>query len=242
MYYEDLYDDFYEESVNSELDEFVDALKTRAKKEFIDRLNALEEENKELQDIKQHYDAKIVQLEIEYHNKEVQLEREYKEKEYNLYRRPIEEIYPLVSKTYYRATTNYTYVPKCDKCNDDRQFVYVDPLGNTHKFDCSCNNKQFSGYAVEEKSVKFISEISIRNGRPCLWVTFDVPRDGGYISGSYFAKDKIISSDELDELISDYSNKSTIRRYEPTDHYFENKEDCEKFVDFLNNNLSKIEV
>ena len=51
MYYEDLYDDFYEESVNSELDEFVYALKTRAKKEFIDRLNALEEENKELQDI-----------------------------------------------------------------------------------------------------------------------------------------------------------------------------------------------
>lgn len=238
MYYED----FYDESVNSELDEFVDALKTRAKKEFIDRLNALEEENKELQDIKQNYDAKIVQLEIEYHNKEVQLEREYKEKEYNLYRRPIEEIYPLVSKTYYRATTNYTYVPKCDKCNDDRQFVYVDPLGETHKFICSCNTKEFSGYAVEEKSVKFISEISIRNGRPCLWVTFDVPCDGGYISGSYFAKDKIIPTNELDKLIFDYSNKSTFRRYEPIDYYFENKEDCEKFVDFLNNNLSKIEA
>lgn len=242
MYYEDLYDDFYEESVNSELDEFVYALKTRAKKEFIDRLNALEEENKELQDIKQHYDAKIVQLEIEYHNKEVQLEREYKEKEYNLYRRPIEEIYPLVSKTYYKATTNYTYVPKCNKCNDDRQFVYVDPLGETHKFNCSCNTKEFSGYVVEEKSVKFISKISIRNGKPCLWVTFDVPRDGGYISGSYFAKDKIISSDELDKLISEYSNKSTFRRYEPVDYYFENKEDCEKFVDFLNNTLSKIEA
>ena len=242
MYYEDLYDDFYEESVNSELDEFVYALKTRAKKEFIDRLNALEEENKELQDIKQHYDAKIVQLEIEYHNKEVQLEREYKEKEYNLYRRPIEEIYPLVSKTYYKATTNYTYVPKCNKCNDDRQFVYVDPLGETHKFNCSCNTKEFSGYVVEEKSVKFISKISIRNGKPCLWVTFDVPRDGGYISGSYFAKDKIISSDELDKLISEYPNKSTFRRYEPVDYYFENKEDCEKFVDFLNNTLSKIEA
>lgn len=236
MYYED----FYDESVNSELDEFVDALKTRAKKEFIDRLNALEEENKELQDIKQHYDAKIVQLEIEYHNKEVQLEREYKENEYKLYKRPIDEIFPLVSKTYYSVTTNYTYVPKCDKCNEDRQFVYVDPLGETHKFDCSCNAKKFSGYAVEEKSVKFISEISIRNGRPCLWVTFDVPRDGGYISGNFFDKDKIIYSDKLDKLIFDYSQKSTISMYEPIGYYFENKEDCEKFIEYLNNNLSKV--
>lgn len=247
MYYEDLYDDFYgeddfySESVNSYLDEFVDTLKTRAKKEFIDRLNALEKENKELQEIKKNYNDKIRQLENEYHSKAVKLEREYEEKEYNLYRRPIEEIYPLVSKTYYSATTNYTYVPKCDKCNDDRQFVYVDPLGETHKFSCSCNIKQFYGYAVKEESVKFIKEISIRNGKPCLWVTFNVPRDDDYISGNFFDKDKIISSNKLDKLIFDYSNKSTFRRYEPTVYYFENKEDCEKFVAFVNNNLSKIE-
>lgn len=241
MYYEDLYEDFYDESVNSELDEFVDALKTRAKKEFIDRLNALEKENKELQEIKANYDAKIRQLENKYNSKTLELERDYQEKERKLYKRPIDEIFPLVSKTYYRATPNYTYVPKCDKCNDNRQFVYVDPLGETHTFNCSCNTKEFSGYTVEEKLVKFISEISIRNGRPCLWVTFDVPRDGGYISGSYFAKDKIISTNELDKLISEYSNKSTFRMYEPIDYYFENKEDCEKFVDFLNNNLNKIE-
>lgn len=240
MYYEDLYDGFYDESVNSELDEFVYALKTRAKKEFIDRLNALEKENKELQEIKKNYKDKIRQLEIEYHNKEVKLEREYKEKEYTLYRRPIEEIFPLVSKTYYLATTNYTYVPKCDKCNDDRQFVYVDPLGEEHTFNCSCKTTKFSGYTIKEKSVKFISSISIINDKPCLWVTFDVPRDGGYISGDFFDKDKIVSSSEVDKLISEYSKKSTIAMYEPIAHYFENKEDCEKFIDFLNNNLSKI--
>ena len=240
MYYEDLYDEFYDESVNSELDEFVDALKTRAKKEFIDRLNALEKENKELQEIKANYDAKIRQLENEYNSKTLKLEREYQEKERKLYKRPIDEIFPLVSKTYYSPTTNYTYVPKCDKCNEDREFVYVDPLGETHKFSCSCNTKKFSGYTIKEESVKFIKEISIRNGRPCLWVTFNVPRDYDYISGNFFDKDKIISSDDLDRLISEYSQKSTISMYEPTAYYFENKEDCEKFIEFLNNNLNKV--
>ena len=39
------FDDFYDESVNSELDEFVDSLKNRAKKEFIDKFG-IEEFNK----------------------------------------------------------------------------------------------------------------------------------------------------------------------------------------------------
>ena len=88
------FDEFYDESVDSELDEFVDSLKNRAKKEFIDRLNKLEEENARLRDIKENYNTKIRQLENEYDNKKYQLEKEYKDKEYKLYRRPINEILP----------------------------------------------------------------------------------------------------------------------------------------------------
>ena len=62
-YNEEYEDDFYDESVNSELNEFIESIKSKAKKEFIDRLNALEKENKELQDIKENYNDRIQELE-----------------------------------------------------------------------------------------------------------------------------------------------------------------------------------
>lgn len=236
-------DDFYDESVNSELNEFIENIKTKAKKEFIDRLNELEKENEELRDIKTNYNAKIEELERDYNNKKFQLEKEYKNKEYNLYRRPIEEIFPFVSKTYYSTTAKADYVPKCDKCDENRQFVYIDPLNREHKFDCTCNKKVFSGFGVKEKQVQFIKEISIINGKPCLWVDFNIRRfhDDSYISGDFFDKDKIVPSTEVDKLINKYSLKDKIDRYEMSQYYFESKEDCEKVVKALNTMLDKID-
>ena len=243
MSYFDEYDDFYDESVNSELDEIVESIKTKAKKEFIDKLNKLEKENNELQEIKRNYNDKIYQLEREYDKKKRELEEEYKKKEYNLYRRPISEIFPFVSKPYYRATTKSDYVPKCDKCNENRQFVYVDPLNKEHKFDCTCNKRVFSGYEVEEKQIKFISEISIRDGKPCMWVGFNIKgyEDSEYISGTFFDKDKVVPSIKVDELINKYSLMDKIRKYEICEYYFESKEDCEKFATALNTMLDKVE-
>lgn len=242
-YNEEYEDDFYDESVNSELNEFIESIKSKAKKEFIDRLNALEKENKELQDIKENYNDRIQELERDYDNKKWQLEKEYKEKEYKLYKRPISEIFPFVSKPYYRATTKSDYVPKCDKCNEDRQFVYVDPLNQEHKFNCTCNKREFSGYEVEEKIINFISEISIRDGKPCMWVNFNVnsSTNGDYISGSFFDKSKIVPHNEIDNLVNKYCLAEKISRYEITSYYFESKEDCEEVVSALNSLLYKVE-
>lgn len=242
-YNEEYEDDFYDESVNSDLNEFIENIKTKAKKEFIDKLKALEKENEELKDIKKNYNSKIDELERDYANRKWELEKEYKDKEYKLYRRPIEEIFPFVCKPYYKATPKADYVPKCDKCNEDRQFVFIDPLNRKHKFDCTCNKREFSGYKIEERTIKFINEISIRNGKPCMWVDFDIrdSSDGGYIHGEFFDKDKIISSSKLDTLIQEYSLMDSIPRYNVTQYYFETKEDCEKVVTSLNNMLDKVE-
>lgn len=240
------YEEYGDREIYSQFDELVENITSKAKKGFIDRLNKLEKENQELQEIKANYNGKLHQLEREYNDKKWELEKEYKEKERKLYHRPIDEIFPLVSKTYYYAETKDDYVPKCDKCNDDRMFVYVDPLNQVHEFPCSCNKKVFSGYETKEKQVKFIDEISIRNGKPFLWVTFNLRKfgesnDDCYISGTFFDKDKIISKDKLEDIMSKYKNQNElIDRYKPTEYYFENKEDCELFISFLNNNLNKI--
>ena len=235
-------DDFYDESVNSELNEFIENIKTKAKKEFIDRLNELEKENQELQEIKRNYDDKIEELERDYDNKKWELEKEYKNKEYNLYRRPIKEIFPFVSKPYYKAMIKFDYIPKCDKCDENRQFVYVDPLNREYKFNCTCNKKEFAGYLVEERIINYISEISIRNGKPCMWVAFDIKssKDSEYIYGIFFDKDKIVPSIEVDELIHKYSLMDKIARNSILEYYFETKEDCEKVVNALNTMLDKV--
>ena len=236
-------DDFYDESVNSELDEFIEGIKSKAKKEFIDKLNALEKENKELQEIKRKYNDKIEELEREYDKKQWELEKEYKDKEYKLYRRPIEEIFPFVSKPYYVVTTKSDYVPKCNKCNENRQFIFIDPLNREHKFDCTCNKREFSGYESEERIINFIDEITIRNGKPCMWVAFNINKssNGDYISGNFFDKENIVPSNEVDALINKYSLMDSIPRYNVIHYYFETKDDAEKVVSALNNMLDKVE-
>ena len=121
--------------------------------------------------------------------------------------------------------------------------MYVDPLNRKHTFDCSCNKTEFSGYRVEETLINFIKEISIRNGKPCMWVDFNISEgsNGDYISGSFFDKDKIVPSIEVDKLIQKYSLMDKIGRYEITQYYFESKEDCEKVVNALNTMLDKVE-
>lgn len=245
MNYFDDYDenDFYDESVNSELNEFIENIKTKAKKEFIDRLNELEKENQELQEVKRDYNSKINELEREYDDKLYKLEKEYKEKECNLYKRPINEIFPFVSKPYYKATVKYDYIPKCNKCDENRQFVYIDPLNREHKFDCACNKKEFRGYEVEERVINFIKEISIRDGKPRMWVDFNIreSNSGDYICGNYFDKSKIVPSEKVDELVNEYFSMNSIPRYDVTQYYFESKEDCEKVISALNSMLDKIE-
>ncbi len=243
--YIDEYDgiELFDGTVDSEINEFVDGLKSKAKKEFLDKLNKLEKENEELKEIKKNYNAKIDELERKYDDRLYELEQDYKEKERNLYKRPINEIFPFVSKPYYRATIKYDYIPKCDKCNEDRQFVYIDPLNREHKIDCTCKKREFLGYEVEERVINFIKEISIRNGRPCMWVDFNINKfsDGDYVSGNYFDISKIIPSNKVDELINNYSSMVSIPRYEATQYYFETKEDCEKVVSALNSMFYKVE-
>jgi hypothetical protein len=65
--------------------------------------------------------------------------------------------------------------------------------------------------------------------------------NSGYIHGDFFDIDKIVSKDKVDDIIADYKRQLKINKYSPTDYYFENKEDCELFIAFLNNNFDKVE-
>ena len=72
-------------------------------------------------------------------------------------------------------------------------------------------------------------------------MTFYKPHNGDYISGDFFDRDKIVSKDKLEGIIADYKKQIKINKYSPIDYYFENKEDCEAFASFLNDNFDKVE-
>lgn len=52
-------------------------------------------------------------------------------------------------KKLYRTTFNLVQQPKCDKCNDNRQYVITLPDGRTITQDCSCKRELVS-YGYEE--------------------------------------------------------------------------------------------
>ena len=56
-------------------------------------------------------------------------------------------------KKLYRITSKHVYIPKCNKCDENREFTVTLPDGRTVKEKCSCNKKywEYSYYEVNPK-------------------------------------------------------------------------------------------
>lgn len=232
------YDDFYNEPSESDIaiEELKEHLRNEVKSEILNKLERLEKENKELQEIKNNKNK----LELEYQEKERQLEREYKLKERDLMKRPIQELLEIIQEEYYYVSYNYLEKEKCDKCNNERKIELVDAYGRKHYVNCVCKDNYKSEYLVKEKYIGVITEISKRNGHLKMWVDFtykksNYDKDDMYISGTYFDKDSIIYS--FDDFIT--KNEKKIKEelekgYGFSSYIFSKKEEAQKFADYLN--------
>lgn len=230
------YDDFYNEPSESDIaiEELKEHLRNEVKSEILNKLERLEKENKELQEIKNNKK----QLELEYQEKERQLEREYKLKERDLMKKPIQELLEIIQEEYYYVSYDYLKKEKCDKCNDERRIELVDAYGRKHYVDCVCKKEYKSEYLVKEKYIGVITEISKRDGQLKMWVSFTYKKssyDGEYVSGTYFDKDSIIYS--FDDFIEKNENKikeGLEKGYGFSSYIFSTKEEAQKFADYLN--------
>lgn len=222
------YDDYYNEY--SEIDCLITELKNSAlkglKQDIKDKIDRLEKENQELQEVKNNWDN----LKTEYQNKIRELNNYKEEVKRDAYRLPLEEMMKNIQEEYFEVSRKWEKVKKCAKCDDNRKLILVDAYGRETKIDCVCNKSEQTKYEVRSKYLMGISSISKRDGKPKMWVYFSYQKgdrndDGYYRSGEYFDDNKIVNYDEA------------IKKDKDSYFVFKNKKDAQKYADLLNEKI-----
>lgn len=147
-------DDFYRSYEDfSEMDQFLDELKQtalkNAKEEFLQKMERLEKENAELQEVKKNWNQ--LKLEVEREKENYKFDKDKLERE--IARKKINELLKMAQwsdKVYY-IDSAFGYVPKCGKC-DNREIHFTSPSGNNLTEPCPVCGKYWCKYIVKEMS------------------------------------------------------------------------------------------
>lgn len=244
MWFDDNFDDFFNEPCESELafSELKERLKKEVKDEILNKLETLEKENKELQEIKNDKEK----FEREYQNRKYELEREYKEKERTLWNKPIEELVEIIQEEYYFITYEKLEKPKCNFCDENRDLELIDVYGRKHYIACACKEKFDSEYIVKPKYLGSITEISKRNDCLRMFVNFTYKKSGfkddNYVSGTMFNREELICNfEEFINKNQEQINQAIEKKYYLSSYIFSKKEEAQKFADYANKRRREIE-
>ena len=155
------YDDFYGEpsEFETQISEFKDSLKKSVSHEWIDKMNALEKENAELQEVKRNFEAIKSDYEKKKRECEWEKERVIKNAEYEARRTRLRDLMKDVQKIFWDVSYTYKYGAKCDKCNDNRQISYKTPSGREAFEDCECAKR----IQIVEPRMQMLYEIALRD-------------------------------------------------------------------------------
>lgn len=229
------YENFYEPSeYDMMVEEFKDTLRKSVAKEWIDRMNKLEKEINELQEIKKNFEA----IKKDYEQKKRQCEREkemvIRDAEQNAKRMRLKELMQDVQNSYWKPTLKYVYTKKCNKCNENRKIIFKSPSGKEMSEDCEC----LKSVRIYHPTCEVIYEISLRNSyNKTANIFFTEKRstddDNYYVSTEYYG-DKTIVEDDVDFATLDIDNKK--------DLYFVSEEKCQEFCDWYNKEVLKIDM
>lgn len=223
MYYED----FYEPSEYDQMvEEFKEKLRESVKKEWLDRMNKLEEENQKLQEVKKNfnsikkdYENKIRECEAEKNRVIVNAKREaHKER--------LSELFKDVQLNYWKITARHIKKPKCDKCDIYRRIKYISPMGREATEYCSCNDDEIR-YIPEQMDMYEIKLKNTYDEKAQIWFIKKYKDDDDlFVNSAEYLGNKVIIEDSanFDEISAD--NKYNL--------YFKSIEKCREFCDYLN--------
>lgn len=217
-----MYEDFYIDSpsyFDEQIDEFKEALRKSIKEEFLKEMERLSKENEELQEVKNNFNK----IKLDYQRKE----EEFKLKEQDimkiLARKKIEELTTIAdmkSEAYWLDTAS-GYIPKCDKCDDERLIHFKSPSGK----DCTepCPNCGTSYYMY---FVKPVDAVKIRfTNEPCI------KSELYYIKHDYFGGDTTYSSKNI---FNGNPDEFDYEHFHPYGVAFTSKELAQKICNELN--------
>ena len=149
MWYDD---EFYNEPSEFEIqmDGFKESLARAIKSEFLEEMERLKEENRNLQGIKEHFE----QIKMDYEQKKLECYRMMREAESNAKRMKADELMEQFKTFLWRLDWEYLYGPKCDKCDENRMIDVILPSGNVVKDDCQCRKSE-TKVMIPERMVRY---------------------------------------------------------------------------------------
>ena len=218
-YYEN---DFYNEPTefDIQMDEFKKSLMKNIKQEFLDKMEKIQKENVELQEIKKNFDS----IKTSYIIKERELAREKENAMSEAEKLQLSNLLKDREIVMYKVGYEYIKRPKCDKCDNNRKIEYISPLGKTMFEDCDCSKS-------DSKRV------------PTPWVLFEFTTANTYGKelSMWYREVKESSGNVYFESYSEICKKvySDSMKYEDIDTYtfFRNEEDCQKYCDSFKENI-----
>lgn len=222
MYYPD---DFYNEpsEFDMQVEEFKESLAKAIKSEFLEEMERLKAENRNLQGIKEHFD----QVKRDYERKKQECERVMREAETKAKRMRIEELMEKFKTFLWRPDWQYLYGPKCDKCDENRKVEVALPSGNTVKDICECEKSEMK-VMVPERMVRY--ELSDRCGGAAAWYCACGREGDRYYkleyANSIFAEKNTVQPGTSFEVLEQKENQREI--------LFTTREECLAYCEYLN--------
>lgn len=215
-------ENFYQEPSEFEMmvNELRATLLKSVKEEYINEMDRLREENKELQEIKKNFE----QIKRDYEKKKREVATEYEVKKSQVRRERLSELMQDCEVELYTVGSASKYKPKCDKCDKDRKIHFKTPSGKDTFEMCECSSR----IHIYEPIPTLISSFSIRNGKGYAWYKVqDRGRHDEYLTyyeDSISGSELITSEEQFDDKV--YSYKTL----------FQTEELAQKYCDWKNEN------
>lgn len=222
MYYED----FYEPSEYDQMvEEFKETLRESVKKEWLDRMNKLEEENNKLREVKKHFEAIKADYEEAKRNCEAEKNRALVNAKREAYKARLSELLGDVQANYWKITSERVPKPKCDKCDNNRRIKYITPMGREATEYCSCYDGE-TIYIPEQMTMYEIKLHNTYDEKMGIWFIQKYKDDDLFVNSTEYLGNRVIIEDgtTFDEISVD--NKYNL--------YFKSIEKCQEYCDYLN--------
>jgi hypothetical protein len=145
-----MYEDFYNEGPSDYelfMNDLKETLKKSIKDEFIKEMDRLRAENKKLQSVKENFE----QIKLDYAHKEQELKAREQDMEKNLARKKIMELATIadMKAQIYYIDDDTAYLPKCDKCDENRLIHFKSPTGKDCTEPCPDCGTTYHKYYVK---------------------------------------------------------------------------------------------
>lgn len=211
-------DDFYNEpsEFETQVEEFKEGLARAIRSEFLEEMERLKEENRNLREIRENFERK-----------KSECDRVMHEAEDKARRMRVEELMERYSIFLWRPKCKFLYGPKCDKCDKHREIEVVLPSGKTVEDECQCG-KSMMKVMFPERMVR--CELADRDRGIAAWYIACGEDGDRYYKlecyGSVFAGENMVqpgtSFDVLEKMV------------DQTRLLFSTREECLAYCGYLN--------